>query len=74
MLARRAQLPRKPAPVVLTGSLVQLRPLDLDGDVDELFDVSSDEHADRIWRYMSGGPFENASELVAQSIDALKQA
>ncbi len=65
MLARRTQLPRKPAPVVLTGSLVELRPLDLERDVDDLHEISSDEHADRIWRYMSGGPFECAADLRA---------
>ncbi|MBA3396508.1 MAG: GNAT family N-acetyltransferase [Deltaproteobacteria bacterium] len=34
VLARREQLPRKPAPVVLTGERVELRPLDLAGDLD----------------------------------------
>ncbi len=63
VLARRAQLPRKPAAVVLTGDLVELRPLDLAADVDELHAISSDEYAERVWRYMSGGPFASASNL-----------
>lgn len=66
VLARRAQLPRKPAPVVLTGQLVELRPLDLDADVEELHAISSGPDAEeRVWRYMSGGPFASADELRA---------
>jgi RimJ/RimL family protein N-acetyltransferase len=69
VLSRRC-LPRKPAAVTLTGSLVDLRPLDLEADVDALHAVSSgapcrlgSRHVDaydpdaRVWRYMSGGPF-----------------
>jgi RimJ/RimL family protein N-acetyltransferase len=66
VLARRAQLPRKPAPVVLRGELVELRPLDLDADIDELHAISSGPDAEaRVWRYMSGGPFADATELRA---------
>ncbi len=66
VLARRAQLPRKPAPVVLTGELVELRPLDLAADVEELHSISSGPDADeRVWRFMSGGPFADASALRA---------
>lgn len=78
VLARRSQLPRKPAPVTLTGALVELRPLDLDADTAALHAVSSGApfrlgargvdayHADdRIWRYMSGGPFGDAAALRA---------
>jgi RimJ/RimL family protein N-acetyltransferase len=64
VLARRAQLPKKPAAVTLTGSLVELRPLDLDADVDELHAISSGPDCDeRVWRYMSGGPFADAAAL-----------
>lgn len=64
VLARRAQLPRKPAAVTLTGSVVELRPLDLDADVDELHAISSGPDSDeRVWRYMSGGPFADAAAL-----------
>ncbi len=66
VLARRAQLPKKPAPVVLEGTLVTVRPLDLDADVDELHAISSGPDCDaRVWRYMSGGPFASASALRA---------
>jgi RimJ/RimL family protein N-acetyltransferase len=64
VLARRAQLPKKPAAVVLAGKLVELRPLDLDADVAELHAVSSGPDSDeRIWRFMSGGPFADAAAL-----------
>jgi RimJ/RimL family protein N-acetyltransferase len=86
VLARREQLPTKPAPVVLTGTLVELRPLELDTDVEALFAVSSgatcrlgartaeayDADA-RIWRYMSGGPFTGPAALgrwLAPLVDA----
>jgi RimJ/RimL family protein N-acetyltransferase len=66
VLARRAQLPKKPAAITLTGTLVELRPLDLDADVDELHAISSGPDSDaRIWRYMSGGPFATANDLRA---------
>ena len=77
VLARRTALPVKPAPVVLEGSLVDLRPL-ADGDLAALHAVSCGapfalgaRHVDaydpdaRIWRYMSGGPFTDASALAA---------
>ena len=69
-LQRRTELPLKPAPVTLTGSTVQLRPLDLTTDLPTLYAISNGQparlgereigayDADRlIWRYMSGGPF-----------------
>jgi RimJ/RimL family protein N-acetyltransferase len=62
VLARRATLPKKPAPVILSGDLVELRPLDLDADVDELHAISTSPD---IWRYMSGGPFATPTELRA---------
>ena len=76
VLARRARLPKKPDPVVLAGTLVELRPLDLAGDVDDLHAVScgtpyalGDWHvgaydpAELIWKWMKGGPFATASAL-----------
>jgi RimJ/RimL family protein N-acetyltransferase len=78
VLALRSQLPLKPAPVTLTGSLVELRPLDLDADLDALHAVSSGapyrlgtravdayDPDDKIWRWMSGGPFGDAAALRA---------
>lgn len=78
VLACRAALPRKPAPVVLIGAIVELRPLVLDTDIDALFAVSSgaacavagrrcaayDPDA-QIWRWMSGGPFASPDALRA---------
>lgn len=76
VLARRDRLPIKPAPVVLTGVLVELRPLDLDADGDALHAVSSGapfalagrsvggyDPDERVWRWMSGGPFGDAAAL-----------
>lgn len=86
VLARRAQLPVKPAPAVLRGELVELRPLDLDADTDALHAVSSGapfqlgahstaayDPDDQIWRWMSGGPFADAAALrawLAHQVDA----
>jgi RimJ/RimL family protein N-acetyltransferase len=76
VLARRQTLPSKPAPVTLRGAIAELRPLDLERDVEPLHAVSSGqafEHAgrsaaaydpeDKIWRWMSGGPFADAAAL-----------
>ncbi len=65
VLARRAALPGKPAPVTLAGELVELRPLE-DDDLAPLWAVSSgDDAEERIWRYMSGGPFADPAALGA---------
>lgn len=77
VLGRRALLPLKPAPVTLTGQNVQLRPLDLAGDVPTLFAISNGQPASLgareigaydadavIWRYMSGGPFADPDGLA----------
>lgn len=71
-LARRAQLPLKPAPVSLSGRYVRLEPLDLGRDLDALYAVSNGQPAalggrpigaydadTAIWRYMFAGPFED---------------
>jgi len=78
VLARCKALPRKPAPVVLTGARVVLRPLDLERDIEPLHAVSSgapftlgDRHAAAydpepvIWRWMRGTTNRTASELHA---------
>jgi RimJ/RimL family protein N-acetyltransferase len=77
-LALRGSLPRKPAPVTLTGPHVVLRPLDLPADAAPLQTVSDGRPADlgalrvdaydperAVWRYMSGGPFPDAEALAA---------
>ncbi len=76
VLARRATLPTKFAPVTLAGTFVRLAPLDLDRDVDALHAASSGQPArlgDReipvydadtlVWRYMPVGPFADAAAL-----------
>jgi len=86
ILARRDRLPIKPDPVTLHGELVELRPLDLDGDLDALHAVSSGAPCTvgdrtipayspdaRVWRYMSGGPFASAGELRAWLAPQLAQ-
>ena len=78
VLARRTRLPLKPAPVTLAGARIRLEPLDLDRDAAALHAVANGQPAqlgDRrieaydpdalIWRYMSGGPFEQAEDLAA---------
>ncbi len=71
VLARRDELPRKPEGVVLTGKLVILEPLDLDRDVPALHAISNGsgdppyDPDERIWRFMSGGPFSDADGLRA---------
>src|SRR5438128_1606183 len=77
VLARRAQLPLKVAPVSLAASRVRLRSLDLSRDVEALHAVSNGQPATLgrraiaaydadalIWRYMSGGPFAAAAGLA----------
>ncbi len=73
VLARRTMLPVKPAPVTLAGELVEMRPL-ADEDVAPLWAISNGEASagvapydpdERIWRYMSGGPFADPAQLGA---------
>ena len=72
MLARRTLLPLKPAPIVLTGRVVELRPLDLDADVARLYEISNGsaqlgapayDPEPVIWRYMGAGPFEDEAAM-----------
>lgn len=78
VLARRAELPLKPAPVTLQGRYVHLAPLDPARDAAALHAVSNGSlqqltlrsveayDADAlIWRYLSGGPFADAAALAA---------
>jgi RimJ/RimL family protein N-acetyltransferase len=71
-------LPRKPAPITLTGSRTRLVPLDLDRDVEALHAVSNGQAIrlgersigpydpdELIWRYMYAGPFADAAALRA---------
>jgi RimJ/RimL family protein N-acetyltransferase len=78
VLARRAQLPRKPAPVTLTGRWVRLEPLDPARDAAALHAASNGEPAqlgeraigaydadERVWRYMGEGPFAGLADFTA---------
>jgi RimJ/RimL family protein N-acetyltransferase len=78
VLARRDALPKKPAAVTLSGTRVELRPLDLSRDLDVLYAISSgepfslsDRHVDAydpdavIWRYLKGGPFADKAAFHA---------
>lgn len=77
VLDRRTSLPRKPAPVTLTGKFVELVPLDLERDTAALHAVSNGEAISLggraveaydaeaiVWRYMPGGPFASAAALA----------
>jgi len=78
VLARRAALPVKFAPVTLAGAFVRLEPLNLDRDVEALYAVSNGQPAsigersieaydpeELIWRYMYSGPFDSPARLAA---------
>ncbi|MBX3161889.1 MAG: GNAT family N-acetyltransferase [Deltaproteobacteria bacterium] len=78
VLARRTSLPVKPAAVTLRGSVVELRPIDLDADCAPLHEVSNgqpcalgDRRVDAydadelIWRWMRGRAHRDAGELRA---------
>jgi RimJ/RimL family protein N-acetyltransferase len=86
LLQRRSELPLKPDPVTINGTFVQLRPLDLETDLEPLYRVSNGQSitvgerqvdaydAERlIWRYLFAGPFATLAEFRAycsQQIDA----
>jgi len=79
VLARRTQLPLKPAPVIFDNArYMRMEPLDLSQHLDALYAVSNGDALnigtreveaydpdERIWRYMSGGPFASAEALGA---------
>lgn len=78
LLARRAALPLKPAPLTLAGAIVRLRPLDLAADSAPLHAVSNGApfalggrsvgaYAAEtvVWRYLPGGPFGSEADLAA---------
>jgi RimJ/RimL family protein N-acetyltransferase len=77
VLARRDVLPRRPAPVTLTGTVVELVPIDIERDAAPLHAVSNGEPISLngrsveaydpeliVWRYFSYGPFADAAELA----------
>lgn len=86
VLAKRQTLPLKMNPVTLEGRFVRLVPLDVERDTEVLFRISNGEpialggrtvevyDADEmVWRWMGGGPFENAEAMkpyLRGSVDA----
>ncbi|MDZ4763626.1 MAG: GNAT family protein [Chloroflexota bacterium] len=78
LLAQRTTLPRKPAPVTLTGKIVRLEPFDPARDNAALYAISNGQpfsvgarHIDTydaddlIWRWMNGGAFAAQAEFDA---------
>jgi RimJ/RimL family protein N-acetyltransferase len=48
------------------GRFITLTPMDVGGDVDELWHVShATDEAQELWRYLPCGPFSEASEMAA---------
>ena len=77
ILARRTELPDRPAAVVLTGERIRVRPV-TNADHEELHAISDGravsrlgrsveayDPAELIWRYMPIGPFADATEMGA---------
>lgn len=78
VLARRQQLPLRPEPVTLVGHYVRLEPLDIERDLQALYEVSNGSPARLgartvesydadaiIWRFMFAGPFETIEAFAA---------
>lgn len=72
LLRLRTILPLKPAPVTLTGQVVELRPLDLDADFPRLYEIANGsaqlgaaayDPEPVLWRYMGGGPFADVEAM-----------
>lgn len=74
LLQLRTSLPLKPAPVTLSGRMVDLRPLNLDADLPRLYEISngsaqlgapSYDPEPVLWRYMGAGPFAGEGAMRA---------
>lgn len=78
VLAKRQTLPRKPAPLTLTGRYVRLEPFDMARDAAALFAVGNgmpitlgSRHVDAydaealIWRWLVAGPFATQADFEA---------
>jgi len=53
-----------PSHVILAGEFVSLRPIDVERDVNSLFEVShGDAATERMWTYMNYGPFANEAGM-----------
>jgi RimJ/RimL family protein N-acetyltransferase len=52
-----------PKPLRLSGQFIQMTPLDIESDIEELFAIShSDEEKLTIWRYLPIGPFADLEQ------------
>ena len=74
LLQLRTSLPLKPAPVTLSGHVVELSPLNLDADVARLYEISNGsaqlgapayDPEPVLWRYMGAGPFADEGAMRA---------
>lgn len=78
VLAKRQELPQKPAPVTLTGRYVRLEPFDMARDAEQLHAISNGQpvtignrsveayDADMlVWRWMNSGPFDTLEAFKA---------
>ena len=72
LLLLRTTLPLKPAPVTLSGRIVDLRPLNLDTDLPRLYEISNGsaqlgapayDPEPVLWRYMGAGPFADEGAM-----------
>src|SRR5262245_23585544 len=76
--ARRQQLPLKPEPVTLVGQYVRLEPLEMERDLQALYEVSNGSPARLgartveaydadalIWRFLFAGPFDSLEAFTA---------
>jgi RimJ/RimL family protein N-acetyltransferase len=86
LLALRAKLPLKPDPVTLTGKYIELRPTDLNRDLEPLYRLSNGspikvgnrtvaayDPDESIWRFMFLGPFDTLTgfeQYIQRQIDA----
>jgi RimJ/RimL family protein N-acetyltransferase len=67
----------RPQPVVLSGRVVTLRPLDGPDQAEALYEATHGPERDRLWHYMNEGPFDSraayqaAFDKRAKSVDPL---
>lgn len=57
--------PARPEPVILTGRFASLHPLDPAKDARDLFSATHGEGRERVWTYLSRGPYPDAAALEA---------
>lgn len=66
---------RRPKRVTLKGRLVTLAPLDADAHAEALFEGSNGDAArDRVWTYLSDGPYRSLDEFRANIEDKARSA